>query len=174
MLIWREPESARVDSLLAQARAGASAVLVLRGEPGIGKSTLCRYAIEQAQGMTVLASRGVESEAELPYAALGDLLRPVLGHLGAIPGPQAAALAGALAVGPAAPAEPFTMAAATLSLLAAAAEEAPLLALVDDAHWLDRPSAQAISFAARRLGAEGVAVLVAGRSGQALPLEVPE
>jgi DNA-binding CsgD family transcriptional regulator len=174
MLVGRELESARVDSLLAQAREGASAVLFLRGEAGIGKSALCHYAIEHADRMVVLASCGVEAEAELPYAALGDLLGPVLDRLGAIPKPQAAALAGALAIGPAAPAERFTMAAATLSLLAAAAEEAPLLAVVDDAHWLDRPSAQALAFAGRRLGAEGIVLLVTARSEHDCPLDLPQ
>src|SRR6185437_4583802 len=164
MLVGREVESARVDRLLAQAREGTSAVLVLCGEAGIGKSALCRYGVECADGMTVLATRGVESEAVLPYAGLADLFRPVLNHMCAIPAPQAAALAGALALAPPAPADRFTVAAATLSLLAAAADEAPLMALVDDAHWLDHPSAQALSFAARRLGVERVALLLAARS----------
>jgi DNA-binding CsgD family transcriptional regulator len=126
-----------------------------------------------AEGMTVLSACGVESEAVLPYAGLADLFRPVLERMDAIPARQAAALAGALAIGPPAPADRFTVAVATLSLLAAAAEEAPLLALVDDAHWLDGPSAQAISFAARRLGAEGVALLVAARSEHPSSLDPP-
>src|SRR5947207_26695 len=174
MLIGREMESARVDRLLAQARDGSSAVLVLCGEAGIGKSTLCRYAVEQAGDMTVLATRGVESEAVLPYVGLTDLFRPVLNCIDAIPVPQAAALAGALAIGPPAPADRSTVAVATLSLLAAAAEEAPLLAVVDDAHWLAPPSAQSLSFAARRLAAEGVAFLVCARSEHPLPFEAPE
>jgi DNA-binding CsgD family transcriptional regulator len=172
MLVGREDECARVDRSLAQAREGVSAVLLLRGEAGIGKSALCRYATEHAGGMTVLATRGTESEAELPYAGLADLFRPVLDCLEAIPAPQAAALAGALAIAPAAAAERFTVAAATLSLLAAAAESGPLLVVIDDAHWLDRPSAQALSFAARRLFADRVALLVTARSEYEPPLDL--
>lgn len=171
MLVGREPECERIDHLLDEARQGRSGALVLRGEPGIGKSALCAYALGCADGMTVLKVRGIESEAELPFAALADLVRPLLGHIGDIPPPQASALKAALALGPPVAGDRFTTCAATLSLLAAAAEDRPLLAVVDDVHWIDRSSAQAVLFTARRLGAEGIAVLVASRDGEATPFD---
>src|SRR2546425_1243696 len=123
MLLGRSAERAQVDRLLAEAVGGKSAALVIRGEPGIGKTALLRYAAERADGMTVLTAQGVESESELTFSALADLLRPLLDRLKRIPPPQAAALAGALALEPAVPADRFTVAAGTLSLLAAAAED---------------------------------------------------
>ncbi len=168
MLVGRKSERARIDRLLAGAREGESGVLVLTGEPGIGKSALCGYACAEAGGMRVLRSRSVESEAELAFAALGDLFRPVLDLFDALPPPQKAALDGALAVGPPARGDRLATCAATLSLLAAAAEDAgALLAVVDDAQWLDAPSAEALLFAARRLESEGVALLFACRGGSA-------
>src|SRR5438067_3473518 len=171
MLFGREVECERIDHLLGRAREGISGALVLRGEPGIGKSALCAYAVGGAEAMTVLRAQGVESEAELPFAALADLLRPLVERLADIPAPPGSALGAALALGPPAASDPFTTCAATLSLLAAAAEDGPLLAVVDDAQWLDRSSAQALLFAARRLDAEGVAVLVATRDGEATPFD---
>src|SRR6187397_720604 len=171
MLVGRDVECGRIDGLLEAARGGRSGALVLRGEPGIGKSTLCAYAVERAEGLRVLRAQGIESEAELPFAALADLLRPLLAHLGEIPPPQAAALEAALALGPPAAGDPFTTCAATLSLLATAAEDGPLLAVIDDAHWLDRSSAQSLLFAARRVDAEGIAFLVATRDGAETPFD---
>jgi predicted ATPase len=165
-LVGRDRERARIDELLAGAVAGQSASLLVRGEAGIGKTALLRYATRSAPGFAVLETRGVESESQLPFAALCDLVRPVLDRLAAIPERQAAALAGALALGPPVTSDPFPACAATLSLLAAAAEEKPLLAVVDDAQWIDPSSQQAILFAARRLGAEGVALLLAVREGE--------
>ena len=107
--------------------------------------------------------RPLEVESELPFAALYDLLRPLLPLLDRLPDQQAAALSGALALGPPAPGDRFAVAAATLSMLAAGAEEKPLLVAVDDAHWLDGPSREAILFAARRLDREGVVVALAAR-----------
>jgi ATP/maltotriose-dependent transcriptional regulator MalT len=163
MLVGREVETESIDHLLDGARGGRSGTLVLNGEPGIGKSALCAYAVERATDMTVLRARGAEWETELPFAALADLLHPVLGYIDEIPAPQAAALNAALALGPPAGGDRFTTCAATLSVLAAAAERSPLLAVVDDVHWLDRSSAQALLFATRRLDAEGVAFLFALR-----------
>jgi hypothetical protein len=164
-LLGREAEKERVDRLLAEARAGISGVLRVSGEAGIGKSALCDYAIDGAESMRILRATGVETEAELAFAGLADLLQPVIGLLPRLPAPQEAALAGALAVGPPVSGDRFTICAATLSLLAAAAEDSPLLCVVDDAQWLDAPSAEALMFAARRLDAEGVAFLVAVREG---------
>ena len=165
MLLGRELEIAHIDRLLAEAREGRSGALVLSGEPGIGKTALLDYAADRAKGMTVLAARGIESEAELPFAALADLLRPVMGLIERIPEAQAAALEAALALGPPAAGDGFTVCAGVLSVLAAAADEAPVLVLIDDAQSVDRSSMQAVLFAARRLDAEGVALFVARRHG---------
>jgi predicted ATPase len=179
VLLGRERECGLLDRLLGEATDGRSSALLLRGEAGMGKSALLGYATERARGMamTVLTARGREAEAELAFAGLADLLRPVLGGLEAIPAPQAAALAGALALGPAVPASRFTTGAATLSLLGVAAEERPLLATVDDAHLLDASSRDALLFAARRLKAEGVVLLLAVRSGDGAVIDavdIPE
>ena len=151
MLLGRKEERLALDRLLAEARDGHSGVLALVGEPGIGKTALLEHAAESAGGMRVLRARGIESEAEIPFAGLAELLRPALSALDRIPAPQATALAGALALGPARPRDRFAIGAATLSLLSAYAEEAPLALLVDDAHLLDGSSAEALLFAARRL-----------------------
>ena len=171
MLVGRERECARIDGLLAEARAGKSAALVIAGEAGIGKSAILEHAIARASGMTVLRARGVESESEIAFSALWDVVRPVVGRLDAIPEPQAAALAGALALGPPVGGDRFTICAATLSLLAAVADESPLLVAVDDAQWLDAPSAEALLFAARRLEEEGIVLLFAVREGSASRFE---
>jgi DNA-binding CsgD family transcriptional regulator len=166
MLLGRGGECGRIHGLLDDARRGRSGALVIRGDPGIGKSALLRYAVEHADGLRVLTAQGVESESELPFSGLSELLRPVLACLDEIPPPQAAALRGALALGPPAAGDRFTIYAATLSLLAAAAEETGLLAVIDDAHWLDSSSAESLLFASRRLAAEGVALLLAVREGE--------
>lgn len=159
MLVAREAECARLEGLLADARQGRSAALVIRGEAGVGKSVLLRFAAERAADVTVLRASPVQGESELPFSGLADLLRPVSSSLAAIPPAQAAALAGALAVGPPVAGDRFTICAATLSLLAAAAEQRPVLAVIDDLHWLDATSAEALLFVARRLHAEGVVLL---------------
>ena len=173
MLLGRDAERARLAELLAEAHAGASAALVIRGEPGIGKSALLDDAVAAAGGMTVLRARGVESESELSFAGLADLLGPVTSELGSLPPPQRAALAGALALGPPVPGDRFTLYAATLSLLAAVAERAPVLVAVDDAPWLDAPSREALVFVARRLQEEGVVLLLAARTGEPIG-DLPE
>jgi hypothetical protein len=171
MLLGRAAERARIDRLLGAARLGTSGVMVVGGEPGIGKTALLSYALERAKGMVVLSARGVESEAEVPFAGLLELLRPALGELEQIPPPQAAALRGALALGPRLESDRFMIGAATLSLLAAYAEQAPLLVTVDDAHWLDDSSVTSLVFAMRRLLAESIAVLLAVRKGEAPAIE---
>src|SRR3954470_9992044 len=167
MLLGREGERAQLEDLLSGARAGISSALVLVGEPGVGKSALLHFAREKAvsEGFTTVFAQGVESESDIAFSALSALLRPLLPHLEALPDPQAAALASALAVGPPVARDRFTVSAATLSLLAAAAEEQPLLVLIDDAQWIDRASAEALLFAARRLVAEGVLLLFTVREG---------
>jgi DNA-binding CsgD family transcriptional regulator len=172
MLVGRSAECATLEGVVADARQGRSTVLVLRGEPGIGKSALLCHAAAQAHGFTVVRARGVASEAELAFAGLADLTRPLLGYLPELPEVQAAALKGALALGPPVGGDRFTIAVATLTLLGAAAERRPLLAVVDDAHWLDAPSAEVIGFVARRLRAEGIVLLLAMRDTEPATLDV--
>ncbi|MEV0145302.1 MULTISPECIES: AAA family ATPase [unclassified Nonomuraea] len=165
MLEGRAADQARLDTLLGGAREGRSAVLVIRGEPGIGKTSLLAYAGERAGDMTVLRGTGIETEAEIPFSSLHLLLRPVLARVGTLPERQAAALGGALGIGPAGRDDEFLVGLAVLSLLSDLADDGPLLCLVDDAHWLDRASAAALRFAAHRLHAEGVVLLFGARDG---------
>jgi DNA-binding CsgD family transcriptional regulator len=166
MLLGRGLERQRIDQALAQARSGTSATLALVGEPGIGKTALLGYAAERAAGMQLLRARGIESEAQIPFGSMLELIRPALRMLQKIPEPQAAALEGALALRPWTAHDRFAVGAATLSLLAAYAEQAPVAVLVDDAQWLDGSSAQALLFAFRRLVADPIAVLIAVREGE--------
>jgi DNA-binding CsgD family transcriptional regulator len=166
MLLGRKDEQLALDRLFAQARQGRSGVLALVGEPGIGKTALLEHAAERAGAMRILRARGVEPEAVIPFAGLAELLRPVLGSLDQIPAPQSTALAGALSLGPARAQDRFAVGAATLSLLSLCAEECPLALLIDDAHWLDRSSAETLLFAARRLLADPIAVVLTVREGQ--------
>jgi DNA-binding CsgD family transcriptional regulator len=167
MLCGRKTECEQIDQLLARACEGRSGTLVIRGEAGIGKSALCGYAAERAAELTVLRASGAPTESELAFSGLADVLRPLLGRLGELPERQATALASALAIGPPAPVARFAICAATLSLLAAAAEEGAILVIVDEAQALDRSSAEALLFAARRLDADGIALLFAVRDGWA-------
>jgi DNA-binding CsgD family transcriptional regulator len=166
MLLGRDRERHTIDAVLNEARRGTSATIALVGEPGIGKTALLDDAARRATGMRLLRARGMQSEAQIPFASLLELIRPALGALAQIPGPQAAALERALALRPGAAEERFAIGAATLSLLAAYAEPRPLLILVDDAQWLDASSAQALLFAVRRLIADPIAVLIAAREGE--------
>ncbi|MEV6393095.1 helix-turn-helix transcriptional regulator [Nocardia xishanensis] len=163
MLHGREAEQARIDRLLADAREGRSGVLVLRGEAGIGKTALLDYAA--AQGIPSVRSAGVESEAELPFAGLHLLVRPGMALVDTLPERQRAALRGAFGLGAQEPGDRLLIGLAVLSLLAEEAAEGPLLCLIDDAHWLDRATAETLLFAARRLDAEGVAMIFATRAG---------
>jgi DNA-binding CsgD family transcriptional regulator len=166
MLLGRDHEQLTLVRLLEDARVGHSGVLAIVGEAGIGKSALLAYAEEQAGGMKVLRARGVQSEAHIPFAGLFELLRPALPWIDQIPGPQTAALESALALRPASAQGRFAVGAATLSLLAAYADEAPVAVLVDDTHWLDGSSADALLFAFRRLIADPVAVVLTVRAGE--------
>ena len=171
MLIGRERELAVLERLLEGAARQTSASLVFVGDPGIGKTALleaCREAAEE-RGMTVLRTHGVESEAELAFSGLFELLRPLLDRLAGIPPTQADALSAAFALTRQAPSsDRFAVAAATLSLLAAAAEREPVVVLVDDAQWLDAASGEALAFAARRLRDEPVVILWSIRDGEEL------
>ena len=173
MLIGRDLERSRIGELLDGARASRSAVLVICGEPGVGKSALLEDARDQAGDMRVLSGAGVESEAQLPFAALQQIVRPVLGHLGSLPRPQATALRGALGLAAGGSEDRFLVSLAVLSLLAEAAEDRPLVCLVDDAQWLDDASADALVFVARRLEAEGIVMLFGAREGDIRRFEAP-
>ncbi|HEX4814179.1 MAG TPA: LuxR C-terminal-related transcriptional regulator [Nonomuraea sp.] len=159
MLRGRQEEQTRIDALLAAAREGVSAALVVRGDPGIGKTALLAHASAQARGMRALRSAGIESEAQLPFAGLHMLLRGELGRLDALPAPQRRALSGAFGLDAGGGGDRFMVGAGVLSLLADLAEQAPLLCLIDDAQWLDRASAEALLFAARRIDREGIVLL---------------
>jgi DNA-binding CsgD family transcriptional regulator len=165
VLLGRRAECQSLDALLADAGGGASRVLVLRGDAGVGKSALLRYLSERAQGWCVLSATGVESELELAYSGLHQLCSPLLEQLDRLPAPQRQALATVfgLSLGPAP--DRFLVGLATLSLLADAADRQPLICLVDDAQWLDRATAQVLAFVGRRLLAERIALICAGRTG---------
>jgi predicted ATPase len=167
MLLGRGRELERIQALLDGARGGSSGVLAIVGEAGIGKSSLLEWTAEHAEGMQILRAQGVQSEARLPFGGLFELLRPALDALDRLPPPQLEALASALALRPARAHDRFAVGAATLGLLAAYAETAPVLVLVDDAHWVDGSSADALRFALRRLVADPIAVLVGVREGVA-------
>jgi DNA-binding CsgD family transcriptional regulator len=166
MLLGRAVECARVDRLLSEAMAGRSGALLVWGDPGIGKTALLEYAADRSEGMAIVRARGVESETQVPFAGLLELLRPLLGELERLPEPQAVALRGALGLGPAVDADRFIIGAATLSVLAAAGERLPLLVLVDDLQWIDPSSAAAIVFSARRLLADAIAMILVARGGE--------
>ncbi len=162
-LLGRDREREVLDRLLNGARGGSGGVLVVHGEPGVGKTALLEYAVEAGRQLRVARTVGVESEMELAFAALQQLCSPFLELMEHLPQPQRDALAVAfgLSAGPAP--DPFLVGLAVLGLLAEAAEEQPLLCVVDDAQWLDSASARALAFVARRLVAEKVAVLFAAR-----------
>jgi DNA-binding CsgD family transcriptional regulator len=162
-LIGRGAERRLLDEVLRDVRSGQSRVLVLHGDPGVGKSALLGYLAGRASGCRLVRAAGVESEMELPYAALQQLCAPMLSHLDHLPPPQRDALGTAfgLSAGPAP--DRFLIGLALLSLLSDVADEQPLVCLIDDVQWLDSASAQALAFVGRRLGAESVALIVASR-----------
>jgi len=163
MLGGRRDERAVMDGLLDDARTGRSGVLVLRGEAGIGKTALLEYASESASDFRLFRAVGVESEMELAFAALHQLCAPVDDLVDRLPAPQREALEITFGVSAGAAPDRFLVAVATLSLFSEAAQDRPLLGVVDDAQWMDRASAQVLGFVARRLLAEPVALLFAAR-----------
>ena len=160
----RRRECGVLDQLLEAVCEGAGRALVVRGEPGIGKSALLEYVSEHASGCRLARAAGVEAEMELAYAGLHQLLTPMLHRAARLPDPQREALETAFGMGPGTAPDRFLVGLASLSLLAEMAEEYPLVCLVDDAQWLDRASAQVLGFVARRLVAESVG-LVFGACG---------
>jgi DNA-binding CsgD family transcriptional regulator len=163
MLLDRLPERAALSQLLDAARAGRSGVLVMRGEPGVGKTALLEDVIASAAGLRVARVAGIESEMELAYAALQQLCAQMLDGLDRLPDPQREALGVVFGLRTGEVPDRFLVGLAALSLLADAANKQPLLCVIDDAQWLDRASAQAMGFVARRLFAEQVALVVATR-----------
>jgi DNA-binding CsgD family transcriptional regulator len=159
----RTGEREVLDRLLAQGREGQSAVLVIRGEAGIGKTALLRYTARQASGFRVAQVTGVEAEMELPFAGIHQLCAPVLDELDALPPAQRDALKVALGLAAGEVPDRFLVGLAVLGLLSAVAEKRPLLCLVEDAQWLDAASGLILGFVARRLLAESVALVVTVR-----------
>src|SRR6516225_12210287 len=175
-LLGRASECAALDGLVVSMRAGLSRALVVRGEPGVGKSALLVYLVGRASGCGIGRSVGVESEMELAFAGLQQLCAPFLDRIGGLPRPQRDALGTAFGLRGGEAPDRFLVGLAVLGLLSEAAEERPLVCVVDDAQWLDAASAQALAFVARRLGAESVGLVFAVREpGGARHLEgLPE
>ena len=159
----RRVERQALDRLLEAVRGGQSRVLVVSGEPGVGKTALLESAISSASGFRIVRAVGVESEMELAFAAMQQLCAPLLDRLDRLPAPQQDALGVAFGLRAGDAPDRFLVGLAVLSLLAEAAEERPLVCVIDDAQWLDRASAQALLFVARRLLAESVALLLVTR-----------
>lgn len=173
-LIGREAECERLVGLLEGARGvGESGSLVIRGAPGVGKTALLEFAASRANDMSVLRIGGTEAESGLAFAGLFGLLRPVLDKLECLVEVQAEALAGALGLAPSTSSDRFLVSAAVLGVLAAAGEDNPILCLIDDAQWLDRPSADALVFASRRLGADPVAILFTAADVEGSSFDAP-
>ena len=172
MLLGRAVELERVGRLAGGAREGHGDAIVIVGEPGIGKTSLLAAAIAAADVGRTIRTAGIEAEANLPYAALGEVMAPLLDGLSRLPEPQIEAIEAALALRspPPAPRDRFATCAAFLNLLTGSAEGEALLVVVDDAHWLDRSSAECLAYAARRLAGSRVALLVAARPSIAGPL----
>jgi DNA-binding CsgD family transcriptional regulator len=162
-LLGRRSECEALDLLVADVGAGRSRVLVLRGEAGVGKSALVEYVVRHAAGCRILRAVGVESEMEMAFAGLHQLCAPVLDHLDRLPGPQRAALRVAFGLSAGVRPDRFLVGLAALSLVAEAAEERPLICIIDDAQWLDLVSVQTLAFVGRRLLAERVALVFAVR-----------
>jgi hypothetical protein len=168
ILVGRASERAEVAAAVDTARQGRSSVLVVTGDPGIGKSALLDHAVASAADLRTVRVRGVEAESNAPFSALHRIVLPFLGGIDELPGPQRNALATACALAEGAPADPFLVGLAALSLLAGAAAERPVLVVIDDAHWLDVASLTAVGFLGRRLDADGVALVLARRTSHPL------
>jgi DNA-binding CsgD family transcriptional regulator len=171
-ILGRDRELEMVASLVDKATAGGGALLI-HGDMGIGKSALLERAVvlAQAAGMRVLVTTGVRTETNLPFAGLHQLLRPILAGLEALPKPQSTALGVAFGLVEGAAEDPFLIALATLTLLADAATRTPILVVADDVQWLDRPSADALAFVARRLGSDPLVMVVGLREGDGSPFD---
>lgn len=171
-LVGREAETEVLDALIAGLGGGGGSLL-MRGDPGIGKSVLLHHAraLAVASGARALATAGVESEAELAFAGLHQLLHPILDLKAQLPAVPRQTLEAALGLGPELDLDPFRVAVAAFQLVCEGAEAAPLVLTVDDAQWLDQPSLAVLTFLARRLESEPVAMVAAVRSGRATPFD---
>ena len=165
-LLGRQRERDVLERLLDGARDGHGGVLVVHGDPGVGKTALMEYAVDTARDFRVARGVGVEGEMELAYAALHQLCSPSLELMDRLPDPQRGALAVALGLSAGQAPDPFLVGLAVLGLLSEASGERPLLGVVDDAQWLDRASARVLAFVARRLLAERIALVVRGAPAQ--------
>ena len=159
----RRQERGVFDRLVDAVRAGESRVLVVRGDPGVGKTVLLDYLVSRASRCRIARAVGIQSEMELAFAGLHQLCAPVLDHLEAIPVPQREALRTALGLAAGPPPDRFLVGLAVLSLLSEVAGEQPLICVIDDEQWLDHASAQALGFVARRLAADPVGLVFAAR-----------
>ena len=159
----RRSERGALDRLIEAVQAGQSQALVVRGDPGVGKSVLLDYLAVQAARCRVARVAGVQSEMELAFAGLHQLCAPMLDHLEHLPPPQHDALRTAFGLSPGPPPDRFLVGLAVLSLLSEVAGERPLLCVVDDEQWLDQASARALGFVARRLAAEPIGLVFAAR-----------
>src|SRR3712207_2914091 len=173
-LLGRAEECGVLDRLVADVRRGEGRSLVLRGEAGIGKTALLNYLVESASDLTVDRAVGVESEMELAFASLHQLCAPMLDRLPRLPAPQRQALETVFGLSTGAAPDRFLVALAALSLFSEAADERPLLCVVDDAQWLDHASALTLAFAARRLLAEPVGIVFAAREPVEELQDLPE
>ena len=170
----RQAECARVAALVDGVRDGRSGALVIRGDPGLGKTALLEFAVAHAtdRDIPVLRASGLQSESELAFAGLNQLLRPVLACAERLPGPQAAAVARAFGTAESGPTDPLLLALATLTLLSDAADPDGMLCVVDGAQWLDASSRRVLLAAARRLDAEGVVIVIAARQDEGVSLDL--
>src|ERR1700689_3018972 len=170
MLLDRQVERGHIDRVLVAAREGLSGVLVLRGEPGIGKTALLDYAVQAAADLRVVRRAGVGWEVGLGFSSLHQALLPFLGGLDQLPAPQGAALGSAFGLRDGGLPDRLLVGLASLSLLGTAASDGPLLCVVDDAQWLDRESAAVLAFVARRLLADRIAMIFAVREPSGRPV----
>jgi len=173
MLYGRDLERSAINALVDGAREARGGVLVLRGRAGAGKSALLEDAVAAAGGVRALRATGVESEFELPFAALHQLLRPVLSDVDRLPAPQASALGMAFGLASNAQDNRFLVSVAVLGILDQLAEESPVLCVIDDAQWLDDASASALEFVARRVDADRIALLFGARDGDVRRFSAP-
>src|ERR1700758_306123 len=170
----RPGECNALDRLLDGGRAGQSGVLVLSGDAGVGKTALLEYAIESASGINVLRATGAQSEMELAFAALHQFCAPLLGSLDRLPGPQSVALRTTFGLDGGAVPDRFFVGLAVLGLLSDAADQGPVLCVVDDVQWLAPASPETVAFVARRLLAESVVMLFATRGHLEVTAGLPE
>jgi predicted ATPase len=162
-LVGRDGELEKLGALLATVQAGGSAALVLRGEPGVGKSALLEVLIDLASGFQIVRAVGIEGEVDLPYAGLQQLCRSMTDTISALPQPQSDALRVAFGLSSGEAPDRYLVGLATLTLMSEVAAVRPVLCVVDDAQWLDPETTRALAFVARRVGADSMGLVFASR-----------